>query len=58
MNWVRKHKTLKFTPYHMSSIIFEMWEALKLSSTSITKDASKNTTPPLYPHGQDMNNQS
>ena len=50
MNWTRQHGTLKFTPDHMNYFLVEMWEAFKLSSTTITYKAFKKTPPPLSPH--------
>ena len=43
MNWMGKHGTIKFTPYHINYALVETWEALKPSSTTITQKYSKKT---------------
>ena len=51
MKWMRKHGTLKFTPAHMNSVLFEKWESLKISYATITQEyfKKKHISPPyLY----------
>ena len=36
MNWMRKHRTLKFTPDLMNYVLIKTWEAPKLSPTATT----------------------
>ena len=42
MNWMRHHGTLKFSPPHMNSVLFETWEVFELSSSTITHNYFKN----------------
>ena len=43
INWMRHHGTLNFTPPHMNYLLVETWEALKLSSKTITQKYFKKT---------------
>ena len=47
---MRKHVTLKSTMGHMNAVLFETWEAIKLSYIAITQEAFNNThLSPLTP---------
>ena len=50
INWMSHHVTLRFTLPHINSVLFESWEDLKLSYTTITQKYFKKThLLPLYP---------
>ena len=38
INFLRNHRTLKFSPSHMNDVLVETWEYLKLSSATIAQE--------------------
>ena len=36
--WMLKYRTTKFSPHHMKSVLFESWDAFKMSYVNIIRD--------------------